>query len=66
MDLWTRVLSFEILNSPEKMMICYLQDIHNFLRYRTLRKSILKCGFPIKGIELTRLVLLEVLGVRQL
>ena len=34
-----------------------------FMRYRTLCKSILKCGFPIKGIKLTWFILFEVLGV---
>ena len=57
---------FRILNSPGKMMTCYLRDINKFLRYRTLCKSILKCGFPTKGIKLTRLVFFEVLGVPQL
>ena len=64
--LWTRVLSFGDLNSPGKMMTCYLRDINKFLRYCTLRKSILKCGFPTKGIKLTQFVLFEVLGVPQL
>ena len=44
------------------MMTSYLK----FLRYRALHKSILKHGFPTKGIELTRFVLFEVLGVPQL
>ena len=44
---------FRILNSPGKMITCYLRG--------TLCKSILKCGFPTKGIELTRFVLFEVL-----
>ena len=57
---------FRILNSPGKMMTCYLRDINKFLRYRTLCKSILKCGFPTKGIELTQFVLFEILGVPQL
>ena len=57
---------FRILNSSRKMMICYLRDTNKFLRYRTLRTSILKCGFPTKGIELTRLVLFEVLEMPQL
>ena len=57
---------FRILNSLGKMMTCYLRDINKFLRYRTLCKSILKCGFPTKGIELTRFVLFEILGVPQL
>ena len=57
---------FQILNSLGKMMTCYLRDINKFLRYRTLCKSILKCGFPTKGIELTRFVLFEILGVPQL
>ena len=56
---------FRILNSPEKMKTV-LQDINKFLRQRTLYKSILKCGFPTKGIELTRGVLFEILGVPQL
>ena len=49
-----------------KMMTCYLREINKVLRYRTLCKSILKCGFPTKGIELTRSVLFEILGVPQL
>ena len=57
---------FQILNSSWKMMTCYLRDINKFLRYRTLCKRILKCGFPTKCIELTQFVLFEVLGVRDL
>ena len=38
-------------------MTCHLRDINKFLRYRNLCKSILKCGFPAKGIELTRFFL---------
>ena len=52
---------FRILNSLGKMMTCYLRDINKFLRYRTLCKSILKYGFPTKGIELTRFALFEIL-----
>ena len=52
---------FRILNLPGKTMTCYLWDI-----YGTLCKSILKCGFPTKGIELTRFVLFEVLAAPQL
>ena len=47
------------------MMTSYLRDINKFLRYRTLCKSILKYGFPTKGIKLTRFVLFEVLGMPQ-
>ena len=54
---------FQILNSPGKMMTCYLREINKFLRQRTLCKSILKCRFPTKGIELTWFVLFEVLRV---
>ena len=57
---------FRILNSSGKMMTCYLRDTNKFLRYRTLRTSILKWGFPAKGTELTRLVLFEVLEMPQL
>ena len=57
---------FRILNSSEKMITCYLRDTNKFLRYRTLCTSILKCGFLTKGIELTRLVLFEVLEMPQL
>ena len=39
---------------------CYVRGTNKFLRYRTLFMSILKCGFPTKGIELTRFVLFEV------
>ena len=48
------------------MMICYIGNIIKFLSYRTLRTSILKCGFPTKGMELTRLVLFKVLEMPQL
>ena len=48
------------------MMTCYLWDIKIFLMYRTLCKSILKCRFRTKVIELTRFVLSEALGVPQL
>ena len=57
---------FRILNSLEKMTTCYLRDINKFLRYRTLCKSILKCGFLTRGIELTRFALFQILGVPQL
>ena len=57
---------FWILNSPRKMMTSYLRDIDKFLRYRTLCKSIRKCRFPTKGIELARFVLFEVVGALQL
>ena len=52
---------FWILNSLEKMMTCYLRDINKFLRSGTLCKSIPKCRFPTKGIELTWFVLFEIL-----
>ena len=52
---------FWILNSLEKMMTCYLRDINKFLRSGTLCKSIPKCGFLTKGIELTWFVLFEIL-----
>ena len=55
-----------ILNSPGKMMTCYLRDINKFLRYCILCKSILKRGFLTKGIKLTWFVLFEVPGVPQL
>ena len=57
---------FWILHSLGKMMSCYLRDINKYLRYRTLCKSIIKCGFPTKGIELTRFVLFEILELPQL
>ena len=57
---------FRVLNSPGKMMTCYLRGTNKFLRYRTLHTSILKCGFPAKGIELTWLVLSKVLQMPQL
>ena len=57
---------FRILNSPGKMMTCYLRDINKFLRYHILCKSILKCGVQTKGIKLTCFVLFETLGVPQL
>ena len=40
-------------------MTCYLRDTNKFLRYHTLCTNILKCGFPTKGIELTRLEFFE-------
>ena len=57
---------FRILNSPGKIMTYYLRDTNKFLRYRILCTSILKCGFPTKGIKLTRFVLFETLGAPQL
>ena len=36
------------LNSPGKMMPCYLWDINKFLRFPTLCKNILKFGFPVR------------------
>ena len=56
---------FRILNSPWKMMTCYLRDTDTFLRYRTLCASILKFRFLTKSIKLTRFILLEVPGVPQ-
>ena len=50
---------FLVLNSARTMMTCYLRDTNKFLRYRTLRTSILKCGFPTKGIQLTRFLRFE-------
>ena len=41
------------------MMTCYLRDTNKFFRYRTLCTNILKCKFPTKGIELTRLEFFE-------
>ena len=57
---------FGILNSARKMMTCYPRDINKFLRQGLLCKSILKYRFPTKGIELTRFVLFEVLGIPHL
>ena len=57
---------FRILNSPGKMMTCYLRDTNKFLRYRALCTNILKFRSPARGIELTRLVPFEVLRVLQL
>ena len=37
----------------------YLRDTNKFLRSRTLCTNILKCKFPTKGIELTRLEFFE-------
>ena len=48
------------------MMTCHLQDKNKLLRYHTLCKNILKCGFPTKVIKLTRFILLQVLRVHQL
>ena len=41
-----------------------LSSRHKFLRYRTL--SLLKCGFPTEDTKLTRFVIFEIPGVRQL
>ena len=58
---------FWILNSPGKMIDDLLSSVikNKLLKYRTLCKSILKCIFCTKGIELTWFVLFEVLGVPQ-
>ena len=53
---------FQVLNLPRKMRTCYLQDTNKFLRCRILCTSILKCGFPTKGIKLIRFVIFQVLG----
>ena len=50
---------FRVFNSTGKMMTCYLRDRNKFWRSRTLCTNILKCKFPTKGIELTRLELFE-------
>ena len=50
---------FRVFNSTGKMMTCYLRDTNKFLRSRTLCTNILKCKFPTKGIELTRLEFFE-------
>ena len=50
---------FCILCSPGEMMTCYIRDTNKFLRYCSLCTSILRCGFPAKGIKLTRFILLE-------
>ena len=55
-----------ILNSSAKMMTCYLQDTNKFLRYSPLHTSMLKWGFPTKGIELTWLIFSEALEMPQL
>ena len=47
-------------------MTCDLRDINEILRDRTVCKSILKSGFPTKGIELTWFVLFEILELPQL
>ena len=57
---------FWISNSLRKMMTCYVREVNKFSRYHTLCKSILKSGFPTKGIELTRFVLFRILGLPQL
>ena len=66
--LWTYGRSSLILDFKlnGKLMTCSHRDINKFLRYRTLCKSILKCGFSAKGIELTWSVLFEVLRAAQL
>ena len=65
MDLWTLVLNFGFWSHPGKWWPVIFKT-NKFLRYRTLCKSILTCGFPTKGIELTRFVIIEVPGVPQL
>ena len=63
---YERVALVSDFKLTRKMTICYFRDINKFLRYRILCKSILKCGFPTKGIELTQFLLFEVLVVPQL
>ena len=50
---------FQVFNSTGKMMTCYLRYTNKFLRSSTLCTNILKCKFPAKGIELTRLEFLR-------
>ena len=57
---------FWVLNSPGRMVTCYLRGENKFLRYHTLCMIILKCGFPTKDIERTHLVLFEVPKIPQL
>ena len=64
--IFLRVAFVSDFKLTRKRTICYCRDINKFVRYRTRCKSILKCGFPTKGIELTQFVLFEVLGVPQL
>ena len=47
------------------MVTCYLWGTNKFLRYRTLCMSILKYRFSRKSIELTPLILFEVLQIPQ-
>ena len=50
---------FWVFNSTGKMMTCYLRDTNKILRYRTLCTNILRCKFPTKRTELTRLEFFE-------
>ena len=54
---------FPILNSSRKMMTYFIRDMNKILRYCTLFTSILKCGYPTKGIKVTWFILFEVLEV---
>ena len=59
MDVASLVSDFKLTRENDDLLSL---DINKFVRYRTLCKSILKCGFLTKGIELTRFVLFQVLG----
>ena len=50
---------FRVFNSTGKIMTCYLRDTNKLLRYPIMFTNILKCKFPPKGIELTRLKFFE-------
>ena len=58
-DVYGRASLIAGFNSTRKMMACYLRDRNKIFRYRTLCRNILKCKFPTKGIELTRLEFFE-------
>ena len=60
------VIYGRILNSPRKMMTCYLRDTNKFLRYRTLCTSVLTCRFPTECIKLAWSVFFEAPEVPQL
>ena len=51
--------NFKLTRENDDMMTCYLRDINKFLRYCTLYKSILKCGYPTKSTRLTWFVFLR-------
>ena len=60
---YRRASLFSDLNAPAKMIKCYIRDANTFLGYHTLFIEDTK---TIKGIELTRFAVFEVLGLPHL